>query len=554
MKAWNGDVGGWTRAAVRRARRLIRFLLARGRRFAAPVVRAYRSSLQLRVVTATLIVSALLVAVFGIVVATTITGGMVEKRLNAAEQQVTQAGEQIAQDLATVPSADDPALENKLAGLAAEHSGDGDGTQQATVLLRTVNANTMESRPKEPEFVEPMIPTDLEHDVSEGYLAFQYANINPDGKEERPFLVMGTPVYTDKVAYQLYFLFPLDTEEEAAALVRNALIVSGIALVLMLGVIAGLVTRMVVIPVRLAARTAQRLSAGLLHERMTVRGSDDLARLAGSFNLMAENLHQQIVRLEDMSRLQRRFTSDVSHELRTPLTTVRMAADLLYDSKHDFPPTAARSTELLHDELNRFEELLGDLLEISRFDAGFAKLDTEAVELGPIIESVIKSFDQLARRCGVEVRRHFPDTPVIAEVDARRVQRIVRNLVGNAIEHAESKPVCVRLDASATAVAIVVRDRGIGLKPGEEKLVFNRFWRADPSRARQTGGTGLGLSISTEDAKLHNGTLTAVGERGRGAVFRLSLPLRAGDRVLVPPLPLDFSADPCDGADDEPAS
>ncbi|MGH8878149.1 MAG: ATP-binding protein, partial [Stackebrandtia sp.] len=266
--------------------------------------------------------------------------------------------------------------------------------------------------------------------------------------------------------------------------------------------------------------------------------------------LMAENLHQQIVRLEDMSRLQRRFTSDVSHELRTPLTTVRMAADLLFDSKEDFPAPAARSTELLHDELNRFEELLGDLLEISRFDAGFAKLDTEAVELAPIIETVISSFDSLSQACGVEIRRHFPDTPVIVEVDARRVQRVIRNLIGNAIEHAESRPVCVRLDASATAVAIVVRDRGIGLKPGEEKLVFNRFWRADPSRARQTGGTGLGLSISTEDAKLHNGSLEAMGEPGKGAVFRLSLPLHAGDRVLVPPLPLDFTADPCFGEDD----
>src|SRR5690606_3586336 len=141
------------------------------------------------------------------------------------------------------------------------------------------------------------------------------------------------------------------------------------------------------------ARTAQRLSAGLLHERMTVRGSDDLARLAGSFNLMAENLHQQIVRLEDMSRLQRRFTSAVSHELRTPLTTVRMAADLMYDYKEDFPAPAARSAELLHDELNRFEALLGDLLEVSRFEAGFAALDTEAVELVPLVEGVVESFD-----------------------------------------------------------------------------------------------------------------------------------------------------------------
>jgi two-component system sensor histidine kinase MtrB len=526
--------------------------LSLAHRVAAPVVRTFRSSLQLRVVTATLIVSGVLVVVFGMVVATTITSGAVEAKLGTAKAQVSDGRDAVARELDTVVSYDDPTLTNKLSGLAAALSGDQGRSQRPTVLIRTSETDPVaESRPGKPAAVSRDLPKQLRGDVSDGFMSFQYTIIDPDGHGERAFLAIGTPVYTEQLSYELYFLFPLDDEEAIANLVRNALVVAGIALVLMLGVIAGLVTRMVVIPVRLAARTAQRLSAGLLHERMSAKGSDDLARLGGSFNLMAENLHQQIVRLEDMSRLQRRFTSDVSHELRTPLTTVRMAADLLYDTKEDFPPPAARSAELLHDELNRFEELLSDLLEISRFDAGFAVLDTEAVELAPIIDTVVESRAGLAQRCGVEVRCHFPGEPVIAEVDPRRVQRILRNLIDNAIEHAEHQPVCVRLAASSTVVSIAVIDHGVGLKPGEEKLVFNRFWRADPSRARQTGGTGLGLSISQEDARLHNGSLEAMGEPGAGTVFRLSLPLRAGDRVLISPLPLDFSADPCRGEDDE---
>jgi two-component system sensor histidine kinase MtrB len=138
----------------------------------------------------------------------------------------------------------------------------------------------------------------------------------------------------------------------------------------------------------------------------------------------------------------------------------------------------------------------------------------------------------------VELRLDTPDAPVIAEIDVRRVERVLRNLVGNAVEHGEGRPVQLTLAADDAAVAITVRDHGIGLKPGEERLVFNRFWRADPSRARQTGGTGLGLSISAEDARLHGGWLEAWGAPGEGAQFRLTLPVRAGDRLLSAPLPL----------------
>ena len=521
------------------------------KRLAAPVIRAWRGSMQVRVVSATLVSSTVLVVVFGLVVASTIIGGMVQTKVETAINQVENSRLVVKRDLATVATAKEPNLDGQMKGLVRELAGEARQSGAPTVVLRTRGAEPISAAwPAEPSVAEEQLPQDLRDKVLAGKMAMQYASLNPDGGQERPFLAVGTPVYTDQLTYELYFLFPLDAENQMQNLVRTTLVIAGIALVLLLGVIAGLVTRMVVTPVRLAARTAQRLSAGLLHERMDVRGADDLARLAGSFNLMAENLHQQIVRLEDMSRLQRRFTSDVSHELRTPLTTVRMAADLLYDNRDDYPAPAARSAELLHNELDRFEDLLAELLEISRFDAGFAQLDNEPVEVGPIVASVAASFHALAERCGVSIRLHL-DSTVIAEIDVRRVQRILRNLIGNAIEHAEGMPVCVVLGASETAMAIVVRDRGIGLKPGEEELVFNRFWRADPSRARQTGGTGLGLSISAEDAKLHNGLLEAVGTPGAGSVFRLTLPLRSGDRVISSPLPLADASDPCTGDDDD---
>ena len=199
----------------------------------------------------------------------------------------------------------------------------------------------------------------------------------------------------------------------------------------------------------------------------------------------------------------------------------------------------ARSAELLQAELDRFEELLTDLLEISRFDAGFAVLDAEPTDLVPMVRRVAERLDRWPSGSGSSRRAwSTPEPPVIAEVDPRRVERVLRNLVGNAVEHGEGRPVMVTLGVDAHAVAITVRDHGVGLKPGEEKLVFNRFWRADPSRARQTGGTGLGLSISVEDARLHGGWLEAWGAPGQGAQFRLTLPVRAGDRLAASPLPL----------------
>jgi two-component system sensor histidine kinase MtrB len=239
-----------------------------------------------------------------------------------------------------------------------------------------------------------------------------------------------------------------------------------------------------------------------------------------------------------MSRLQRRFVADVSHELRTPITTIRMAADVLHDSSDALPPELLRSSELLQAQLDRFESLLADLLEISRYDAGAAVLDAEPVDLVHLVDNVVSLAAPLADR-QAPIVADIPDEPVIVDVDARRIERVLRNLLDNALEHSEGEPVEIKLRSGDGGVAITVRDHGVGLRPGEASLVFGRFWRADPARARTTGGTGLGLSIALEDVQLHGGWLQAWGEPGRGSVFRLTLPWRVGGTVTASPLPLE---------------
>ncbi|MDQ3485866.1 MAG: HAMP domain-containing histidine kinase, partial [Actinomycetota bacterium] len=220
------------------------------------------------------------------------------------------------------------------------------------------------------------------------------------------------------------------------------------------------------------------------------------------------------------------------------LTTVRLASDVLHEARGSFEPATARSAELLQHELDRFEGLLTDLLEISRFDAGAAVLELADVDLREVAVRVVDAARALAERRGTVLTVTVPETPCVVEADVRRVERIVRNLVVNAIDHGAGNDVAVVVGVDDAAVALTVQDHGIGLQPGEESLVFNRFWRADPARARTRGGTGLGLSIAVEDTTLHAGMLDAWGEPAFGSVFRLTLPRRSGDPVIASPLPL----------------
>jgi two-component system sensor histidine kinase MtrB len=359
-----------------------------------------------------------------------------------------------------------------------------------------------------------------------------------DGRPSVAGLVAGATLTLPGTGrYQIYLLFPLTQEVATLGVLRYAVVTTGAILVILLTFIAALVSRQVVTPVRAARRAAESLASGNLRDRMKVRGQDDLARLATSMNYMASELEKQINTLEELSAVQQRFVSDVSHELRTPLTTVRMASEVLYEARDEFDPVAARSAELLQNELDRFEALLSDLLEISRFDAGAAQLNVEEVDLRDLVRRVVEANLRLAETNNTEITVH-ESGEAKAEVDTRRIERILRNLLVNAIEHSEGHPIDILIESDDAAVAIAVRDHGVGFEASQARQVFHRFWRGDAARARTVGGTGLGLAIAMEDANLHGGWLTAWGRPAMGAQFRLTLPKRVGAILETSPLPL----------------
>ena len=333
--------------------------------------------------------------------------------------------------------------------------------------------------------------------------------------------------------YEFYVLFSLTQQNQTMSLIVRYLWVTGAALILLIGIITFFVLRRLIAPIRNAARVAEELTAGNLELRMDIRGRDEVASLGYSFNEMAVSLQQQISRLENLSKLQQRFVSDVSHELRTPLTTIRMASQVIFAAKYKFEPIVARSSELLVSQIIRFESLLTDLLEVSRFDAQAAVLEIEEVDLVALVTETIDYVHPSQDRV---IHLWNPENTILVDVDPRRIRRIIRNFITNALDHREGKSIDIQIIESDNEVSIGVRDYGIGFAYTDKKLLFERFWRADSSRARTTGGTGLGLSIALEDAVLHQGEIDVWGERGKGAHFVLTIPKFAGGTIESKPL------------------
>ncbi len=503
------------------------------------VRRIWRRSLFLRVIATTLVLSIIVVGVLGFSLLSRVTSGLLDakERISVGESAAGQGEAQRLLDAAdTGPSTPSPSrLVDSVVSILASRAG-----SPATFDVLLLSSQTSTDAPERGTNLVAVasVPEELRSAISlTKRQSWTYSEIRFLDGRSVPGLVVGAPLTIPGVGpYELYYLFPLTQEQQTLDLVRSAVVGAGFILVVLLAAVAGIVTRQVAIPVREAAQRARRLSAGHLDERMRVKREDDLSQLARSFNEMAESLENQIEQLEELSRVQQRFVSDVSHELRTPLTTIRMAADVLFGDRESFDPATARSAELLQTQLDRFESLLVDLLEISRFDAGVANLDVSVIDLSTLIDQTIDSVAPLAARLRIPVRFRSYERPCRVECDSRRIDRIIRNLLDNAIEHADPRGVRVELAGDHDSVAVTVRDLGVGLRPGESSLVFSRFWRADPARARTTGGTGLGLAIALEDARLHGGWLEAWGEPGKGACFRLTLPRAPGVEVRSSPL------------------
>ncbi|TFD32344.1 HAMP domain-containing histidine kinase [Cryobacterium sp. TMT1-19] len=502
----------------------------------------WRSSLQFRTVTITVALSGMAIMVVGVYISASVGNDLFQSRLNQVLVDSNRATT-AAQGIFDASDAADRVEVQTLVG-SARTLITAASSSQMIAIFRSPGQDASTVAPQDSSsfgvstgVITPALRLQVQEKAGEQF--WQSVTLATDDGAQVPGIVVGSQL-TVPVAgrYELYIGYSLADAEATLAFVQRTLGIAGLVLILLIGGVTWIVVRFVVTPIRVAAATSARLASGDLGVRIPEKGEDVIATLARSFNGMADSLQSQIKELADLSEVQQRFVSDVSHELRTPLTTIRLAGDVLYDHRATFPPAVERTAELLHTQVERFELLLSDLLEISKYDAGSVQLETEPTNLVHLAEDAIEGLRSLGDSKGTVLTLVAPGGHLDADVDPRRIRRIMHNLIGNAIEHGEGKPIIVSVDSNESAVALSVRDYGMGMSQAEMAHVFDRFWRADPSRKRTIGGTGLGLSISLEDAVVHGGWLQVWSHPGEGSCFRLTLPRSANGTLSSSPSPL----------------
>ena len=505
------------------------------------IVHRIRHSLSAKLAVAITLAALVLLLVFGIIVASQLRSSMFETRKDAiladASLRFSSAQSVFSSSTATSPDQVQESARGALASLKA--SAAGAGATNVALLRSEGSTPSLRINQIEDEQMRGLITPQMREAVAQGGAQWQSVGIRAsDSDKVSPGILVGTQVQLPRAGPpELYILYSLAADQRQVDVVLRVLVLSALPIIVTLPIGVFALLHRLLLPVRLTVSAATKAAEGDLDVRVEVHGADEMAALGRAFNAMTSSLQDTISRYDELAKLQQRFVSDVSHELRTPLTTIRMAEDIVWDNREDLPAHARRSAELLHDQTERMEQMLADLLEISRYDAASALLDAEERDLRPIVTRVVEACAELAQRQGVPVEVVAP-ARAAAEIDERRIERVIRNLVVNAIEHADGTRVTITVATSATDVACRVRDRGVGMTQEVADHVFDRFYRADTARARTTGGTGLGLAIATEDVAIHGGRLQAYGEPGKGASFLMTLPKHAGDEIASRPLAL----------------
>ncbi|BBA99703.1 putative two-component system sensor kinase [Actinacidiphila reveromycinica] len=405
-------------------------------------------------------------------------------------------------------------------GTAADRIGGPDTYQ--VILIDATDDGTCAQRSENSTFSMDDVPASLvravntRHTKDDDRYHLHWERISLEG---HPYLVAGARINDDGPTG--YMLKSLDAERKDLNSLAWSLGIATLLALIGAALLAQAAGSAVLRPVRRLGEAAKRLGEGQLDTRLKVSGTDELAEMSRTFNNAAEQLEGRVEELRAREAASRRFVADMSHELRTPLTAITAVTDVLEDEADALDPMIAPAVRLVVSETRRLNELVETLMEVTRFDAGTAKLRVDEVD---VADMIMACMDARAWLDSVEL-----DAPrgLLATIDPRRLDVIMANLIGNALKHGGS-PVRVSLRREGGAdgeIVIVVSDRGPGIPEDVLPHVFDRFYKADASRARSEG-SGLGLSIAMENAHIHGGDITAANSPDGGAVFTLRMPVR----------------------------
>ena len=470
-----------------------------------------------------------------------IGSGLFNTRVSQIMSEASRASADVQNTFASASVANQSGLQTLMNQVVPNLETSATSQSRRVALLRTPGQGTTTSlqSPISADLEISLIPDDLRLQVqsAEGKLNYKSVSLPQPGGSVHPGLIVGAPINIPVAgAYELYLVYDLQSEQDTLDFVQRTLVFGGLSSMLLIGLVSLFVTNWLVRPVLVVAAVSEKIAAGDLGRRIPERGHDVIAVLAHSFNRMAEDLETQIKRLKSLSTMQQRFVSDVSHEMKTPLAVIKLSLGSLSEKKSTLDAASVNVVERLERQVARFEKLLSGLLEMSRFDAGVARLDVAPKDLREVAGEALVGVQPLADQRECTLRIDLLEADCEADVDSRRIERIISNLLTNAIIHSGANEIFVAVASDERAVAVSVTDYGVGMTPEQAEHVFDRFYRADPSRSKD--GTGLGMAIALEDAALHNGKLELWSQPGVGTSFRLTLPRSMGDHFADSPLPL----------------
>jgi two-component system sensor histidine kinase MtrB len=363
--------------------------------------------------------------------------------------------------------------------------------------------------------VNPPIPPALQGLVRQGQLGYQRMSVS-----RQPYLVVASRVPSSPA--QLYLFFSEQGIARNLTELRNVLAAAWLGVLVVAALIGRALARRTLEPVARASEAARRIAGGRLDTRLRASGADEFGTWAAAFNEMADALQAQIVALSAAQARERRFTANVAHELRTPLTALVAEASLLKDQVSLLPNSARRPVELLIADVSRLRTLVDELMEISRLDARSEPVQLRLVDARSIVTALISAR-------GWQDRVTVVGEPLMLSSDPRRVERILANLIGNAVEHT-SGGVVVQVAKDGAQACVEVTDAGPGIPAADVPYVFERFYKADTARAG--AGSGLGLAIALENARLLGGNISVRSQVDGGSAFRLTLPMEAAGDVM----------------------
>ena len=330
---------------------------------------------------------------------------------------------------------------------------------------------------------------------------------------------------------QPYIVYILDSRETARSLNGSmfTLIIEALALGLIISILLSfLLAKTMVNPLQRLTNGIEEVARGDFSRKLEVTSSDEIGQLTESFNVMARQLQSTIADLEREQQKSKDFVANVSHELRTPLTNIKSYAETLADGVGELPPEMEqRFLGVILNESDRMAHILQDLLTLSRFDSGRSGLRLTAFPFAGAVDDTYQAILMDAQNHSHTVELVLPENLPEVRADRERVMQVMMNIVSNAIKYTpDGGRIVLSAGQAGDKVWMEVDDNGIGIPESDRDRIFERFYRVDKARSRQSGGTGLGLSIAQEIMKQHEGRLYLVDKREPGLTIRMELPVR----------------------------